>query len=73
MPQSAAGPKRMPRSGEDLGIMDGDAEKRILSSVDCKLFVEGIVRFAHAAAWRLHKDWKLFNKYHELGAFHFYS
>lgn len=60
------------RSDEDTGIMAGDAEKRILSSIEPTLFTADIVRFAHVATKRLYKDWKMFKKDHALGAFNFY-
>jgi len=61
------------RSDEDTGIMKGDAEKRILSSIDPKLFTADMVRFAHTATKRLKKDWKNFKQDHKLGAFNFYN
>lgn len=60
------------RSDEDTGIMEGDAERRILSAVEPTLFTEDVVRFAHTATKRLHKDWQMFKKDHQLGAFNFY-
>jgi uncharacterized protein (DUF2252 family) len=59
------------RSDEDTGIMDGDAEKRILSSIRPSLFLADTVRFAQDATHRLYKDYKLFKKDHALKAFDF--
>ncbi|MDX1547296.1 MAG: DUF2252 family protein [Rhodothermales bacterium] len=59
------------RSDEDTGIMEGDAEKKILSSIHPDVFTDDVVRFAEAAARRIRKDWKLFKKDHALGAFAF--
>lgn len=61
------------RSDEDTGIMAGNAEQRILSSVEPKLFKADVVQFAHSASKRLKKDWKMFKKDRKLGAFNFYS
>jgi uncharacterized protein (DUF2252 family) len=61
------------RSDEDTGIMEGDAEKRILSSISRDLFAHDVVRFAKKATKRVYKDWKLFKKDHKLGAFEFTS
>ncbi|HRW05058.1 MAG TPA: DUF2252 family protein [Caldilineaceae bacterium] len=61
------------RSDEDTGIMEGDAEKRILSSVNPALFTADVVRFAHTATKRLKRDWKMFKQDHALGAFQFYQ
>ncbi|HMB89343.1 MAG TPA: DUF2252 family protein [Rhodothermales bacterium] len=59
------------RSDEDTGIMEGDAEKRILSSISPDIFVDDITRFAKTAAKRLYRDYKLFKEDHKLGAFTF--
>lgn len=59
------------RSDEDTGVMEGQAEIKILKSIHPELFREDVVRFAKAAAKRLKKDWKLFKKDHALGAFQF--
>lgn len=59
------------RSDEDTGIMEGDAEKRILESVRGEVFCDDVVRFAQAAAKRLYADHELFKKDHELGVFTF--
>lgn len=59
------------RSDEDTGVMEGQAEIKILESIHPPLFREDVVRFAKAAAKRLKKDWKLFKKDHALGAFQF--
>lgn len=60
------------RSDQDTGIMEGDAEKRILSAITPDLFRDDVVRFAKSAAKRLKKDYKAFCKDHQLGAFNFY-
>lgn len=59
------------RSDDDTGILEGNAEKTILGAIQQKLFVDDTVRFARAAAKRLHKDYKLFRKDHTLDAFTF--
>ena len=59
------------RSDEDTGIMEGDAEKQILESINRHVFRADVVRFAEDAAKRLYKDHKLFKKDHELGVFEF--
>ncbi|MAT99682.1 MAG: hypothetical protein CL608_21280 [Anaerolineaceae bacterium] len=59
------------RSDDDTGIMEGDAEKRILSSIIPDVFVDDVVRFSQMAAKRVYKDYKLFKKDLELGAFEF--
>ncbi len=57
------------RSDEDTGTGEDEAEKRILESVNRRLFVDDVTRFAEAAARRIRKDYKAFRKDHELGAF----
>lgn len=59
------------RSDEDTGILAGDAEKRILASINQDLFVDDIVRFGKTAAKRVYKDFKSFRKDHKIGAFDF--
>lgn len=59
------------RSDEDTGIMEGDAEKRILSSIIPDVFVDDVVRFSQMAAKRIQKDFKLFKADLKLGAFRF--
>ncbi|HMQ53018.1 MAG TPA: DUF2252 family protein [Anaerolineae bacterium] len=59
------------RSDQDTGILEGEAEKQILSSINLKVFTEDMVRFAHRAAKRIYKDHQLFQKDHSLGAFNF--
>lgn len=59
------------RSDEDTGIMEGDAEHRILSSIEPQVFCGDVVRFAKVAAKRLKRDHKAFKRDHELGAFKF--
>ena len=51
--------------------MEGDAEKKILESVNRRVFCDDVVRFAEDAAKRIYKDHKLFKKDHELGVFEF--
>ena len=59
------------RSDEDTGIMEGDAEWRILESINNNVFCDDIVRFAHHASKRVYADHKLFKKDHALGVFTF--
>lgn len=59
------------RSDEDTGIMEGNAETRILSTIDPEVFCEDIVRFAHMATKRIKRDYKSFQQDHELGVFQF--
>lgn len=59
------------RSDQATGIMEGDAEKRILTSITRKLFCYDVVDFAESAAKRVYADHKLFKKDHALGAFSF--
>ncbi len=59
------------RSDEDTGIMEGNAEKRILSSIYPQVFIDDVVRFSEMAAKRVYKDYELFTKDLELGAFKF--
>ena len=59
------------RSDEDTGIMEGDAEQRILASINRELFIKDTTNFTHSAAKRIYKDHKLFKQDHELGAFSF--
>lgn len=59
------------RSDEDTGIMEGDAEKRILSAIAPKIFCDDVVRFAHVASKRIKRDFKSFKKDHALGVFNF--
>lgn len=61
------------RSDEDTGVMEGDAEKRILSTIQPELFIADVTRFAKAAAKRIYRDHKLFKQDHALGAFTFVS
>jgi hypothetical protein len=57
------------RSDADTGIMEGEAERNILESVEIDLFVDDVVRFAKVAANRMTADYQLFCKDHALGAF----
>lgn len=59
------------RSDEDTGIQAGNAEERILESIEPAVFVDDVCRFAVAAAKRIYADYKLFKKDHKLGAFSF--
>ena len=59
------------RSDEDTGIQAGNAEERILESIEPDVFLDDICRFAIAAAKRIYADYKLFKKDHQLGAFSF--
>lgn len=59
------------RSDEDTGVMEGDAEKRILSSIIPEVFSDDVIRFAQTGAKRVKKDYKLFKKDLKLGAFEF--
>lgn len=59
------------RSDEDTGITEGDAEKRILTSIVPEVLVDGVVRFSQQAAKRIVKDYKLFKADLKLGAFEF--
>ena len=57
------------RCDEDSGIMEGDAEKKILSSLEPEVFIDDIVRFTEEAARRLKRDFRHFRHDHALGAF----
>ena len=57
------------RSDEDSGIMEGDAEKRILSALNPEVFTGDIVRFTEEAARKLKRDYRAFCKDYELGVF----
>jgi uncharacterized protein (DUF2252 family) len=59
------------RSDADTGIMEGDAEKRILQSIDPKVFCDDIVDFAESASKRIYADYALFLRDHALGVFRF--
>lgn len=59
------------RSDEDTGVMEGDAEALILSSVSESLFTSDVVRFAEAATKRICADYETFIEDHKLGAFQF--
>jgi len=59
------------RSDEDTGILEGDAEARILSSIEPDIFCDDVARFARATAKRLKQDYKAFKRDHKLGAFRF--
>lgn len=57
------------RSDEDTDTQEGNAEEKILSCIQPKVFIDDTYRFAKQAAKRVRKDWKLFKKDHRLGAF----
>lgn len=59
------------RSDADSGIMEGDAERRILGSIDRAVFEDDVVRFAREATHRIRRDYKLFCKDHDLRAYEF--
>jgi len=59
------------RSDADTGIMEGDAERRILDAIVPELFVADVVRFAEVTAKRIKRDHALFREEHALGAFRF--
>jgi uncharacterized protein (DUF2252 family) len=59
------------RSDEDTGIMKGNAEEQILSSIVERLFIRDMVAFAKVSCRRLLKDYELFKKDYNLGAFNF--
>ncbi|NJO01389.1 MAG: DUF2252 family protein [Bacteroidia bacterium] len=60
------------RSDEDTGIMEGNAEEKILEAIQRPvLFVDDILRFAQVAAKRIKRDYRLFKADHQLGAFEF--
>lgn len=60
------------RSDQDTGIMEGNAEERILATIDPQIFCADVGRFAHTAAKRLKQDFKAFKADHALGIFTFY-
>ncbi len=59
------------RSDEDAGVPNHKAENQILESINPKLFVDDIVRFARASFKRIKQDYHFFKKDHKLGAFDF--
>jgi uncharacterized protein (DUF2252 family) len=59
------------RSDEDTGIMEGNAETRILAAIHYEAFCADITRFAHTATKRIKRDYKTFQKDHKLGIFYF--
>lgn len=61
------------RSDEETGIMAGDAESRILGSVQHTLFREDVVQFAEEAAARIGRDYEMFLEDHDLGAFRYWD
>ena len=59
------------RSDEDTGVSNDNAEVSILQSVHLSLYPSDIYRFAKEATARIKKDYELFKKDHEHGAFDF--
>ncbi|MBT31978.1 MAG: hypothetical protein CMO01_20150 [Thalassobius sp.] len=57
------------RSDEDTGIMEGNAEEKILASFFPQVFIDDMRRFAKQAAKRVEKDFKHFKKDHKMDAF----
>ncbi|SDK23517.1 Uncharacterized conserved protein, DUF2252 family [Catalinimonas alkaloidigena] len=57
------------RSDEDTGMMEGNAEAKILSSLTPQVFCADTVEFAEAAAKRVTQDYKLFLEDHARGAY----
>lgn len=59
------------RSDADTGIMEGDAEKRILQSIQEEVFCDDVIDFAENASKRIYADHTLFQRDHALGVFRF--
>ncbi|MCA9117562.1 MAG: DUF2252 family protein, partial [Planctomycetaceae bacterium] len=59
------------RCDGDTGLMEGDAEKKILASVHRPLFIGDMIRFAEATAKRICRDFKGYQRDHAAGAFDF--
>lgn len=59
------------RSDADTGIMEGNAEKRILSSIIPELFCRDVTEFAEFAADRIYADHAMFREDHASGAFRY--
>ncbi len=59
------------RSDEDTGILDGDAEVKILSSIIETVFIADVVRFAQHACAQIYCDYAFFVQDHSAGAFTF--
>lgn len=57
------------RSAAEAGIMAGDGERRVLSSIVPELFCSDVVEFAQVAADRVHDDHAIFRRDHACGAF----
>ncbi len=57
------------RVDEDTGLDGHDAERTILQSVQRRVFIDDMCRFAIAASRRLERDYELFCADHALGAF----
>lgn len=57
------------RADEDTGLEGQHAERTILQSVQPRVFVDDMIRFAVAATRRLERDYELFCADHCLGAF----
>ena len=60
------------RSDKDTGIMVGDAEERILTSIQAEVFCDDVIDFAEAASRRIYADHALFQRDHALGVFRFF-
>jgi len=61
------------RSDAETGIMDGDAETQILSSIIPELFCNDVVEFAELAADRIYADLAMFRSDHRSGAFRYWD
>jgi hypothetical protein len=59
------------RSDKDTGIMEGDAEKRILQSIKAEVFCDDVIDFAESASRRIYADYALFQRDQALGVFSF--
>lgn len=61
------------RSDAETGIMEGSAEKRILSSITPELFCADVVEFAEFAAERVYADHRMFREDQSHGAFRYWD
>lgn len=59
------------RSDKDTGVMKGNAEEKILRSIEPALFVDDMLSFAETAYKRIKRDHELFKMDHSLKAFQF--
>lgn len=57
------------RSDEDTGILEGDAEAAILTSVQREVFIDDVLAWTRETAHRLKRDHAYFKQDLELGAF----